>query len=317
MSMEAINSINRKINDTRAQIEFMTNACKEPSDIVRFSLEELNRRLEDLIEQRKEIYNAQAKETVKLRLYGESIESGKISNRILVSVLGGFQSILESIAVISVGSMSTRGKFSDSAKMITDFKVTGTFAGSFGIVLEKDCGQMELTRNSTKTGIVMQNLFDILENSGDSTQLINHICPYGKRTIKHYRKWLKGIKNEGVNLEMNWIDDSAEIRHLNINHTTVDDIIYTLDSIDDISNEEVKIKGILTGLNIRQNTFELKVEDTIIKGTSKLETLIKLSSMLGNEIQVLLIKSTLQSPNYVSKITWYLEDIIEETIGKK
>ena len=60
---------------------------------------------------------------------------------------------------------------------------------------------------------------------------------------------------------MNWTDNSAGIRKINIVHDRVEDVICTLDSIEDIVNEEVEENGILTGINIRQNTFEMKCDE--------------------------------------------------------
>ena len=101
----------------------------------------------------------------------------------------------------------------------------GTFAGSFGVILEKDCGQLEVADKSTKTNQIIENLFDVLENSSDGDHLISHISPYGQRTIAHYRTWLKSLKDNSVNIEMKWIDESADVRNLNINYTKTEDII--------------------------------------------------------------------------------------------
>ena len=309
MAMQAINAINRKIKDTEKEIANLQESKDETSAITQFMLSELRRKLKDLSEQRKHILAAQEKETISLRMYGETIEYGKISNRILVSVLGGFQALLDSIATVSDGSRGMRGKFKTNAQRATDFKIVSMYPGSFGVVLEKECQQMELTSNSNQTENIICDLFDILENSTDAEKLVRYISPFGKRTINHYREWLKNIGIDGINLEMNWTDNSAGIRKINIVHDRVEDVICTLDSIEDIVNEEVEENGILTGINIRQNTFEMKCDEGIIKGTSKMETLIQISSDIGKEIRACLVKSTLQSQNFVSNTTWYLKGI--------
>ena len=101
MAMQAINAINRKIKDTEKEIANLQESKDETSAITQFMLSELRRKLKDLSEQRKHILAAQEKETISLRMYGETIENRKISNRILVSVLGGFQALLDSIATVS------------------------------------------------------------------------------------------------------------------------------------------------------------------------------------------------------------------------
>ncbi|MBE5981523.1 MAG: hypothetical protein E7249_20710 [Paenibacillaceae bacterium] len=158
-------------------------------------------------------------------------------------------------------------------------------------------------------------MFDVLENSIDSEQLIRRISPYGKRTITHYRDWLKELKNNAVKLEMYWCDESAEVRKLDIRYSKVESIIYTLDRLEEISNENRVINGVLTGINIRRNTFELNSEDGIIKGTSTPETLIKISQKLGLEIQTEMIVSTLKTDNYVDKKMWYLVDTLEDKLN--
>ena len=303
MSLEAINSINRKINDTKKQLELLETTGDFDSIIYKFSKDEMTRRLEHLNKVRENILSAQAKETVSIRMYGESVECGKISNRILISVLNGFQSMLDSIATVVEGSTKNKGKFKEAAKQIADFNVCGTFAGSFGVILEKDCGQLEVADKSTKTNQIIENLFDVLENSSDGDHLISH--------ISHYRTWLKSLKDNSVNIEMKWIDESADVRNLNINYTKTEDIIYTLDSIQNIINIEKQITGILTGINIRKNTFELNNCDGIIKGTSKMETLISMTHRIGEEIKANVIESVVTSSDYVTKTTWYLIDICE------
>lgn len=309
MSLEAINSITRKIKDTKKQLSFIESTGDPNSIITQFTKDELTRRLEELTKIKSQVLESQAKESVSIRMYGENVEYGKISNRVLISVLGGFQSMLDSIASVSEGS--PKGKIKNSAKFISDFKVSGTFAGSFGVTLEKDNMQHEVTQESLKTNQVVSSFFDVLEHSIDSEQLIRRISPYGKRTITHYKDWLKELKNNAVNLEMNWCDESAEVRRLDIKYSKVESIIYTLDGLEVVTNENVIIKGVLTGINIRRNTFELNSENGIIKGTSTPETLIKISQKLGQQIQSEMIVSTIKTDKYIDKKMWYLVDVLD------
>lgn len=315
MSMQAISAINRKISDTENQVKLIQETGDPNSILTQLSISELERRLENLRNEKSKIYNAQAKETVSIRIYGDNVETGKISNRTLISVLSGFQSMIEGIASVIDGSLASRGKITDKARMLTDFKVTETFAGSFGIKLEKDFEQMEMVSNSSDTGQIVSEFFDILECGENPERLVYNISPFGKRTVVHYREWLNQIKENAINLEINWLDDSAEFRSLNIKYPHTDSIIFTLDSIEEIINEEVIAKGILTGLNIRQNTFELKTDEGIIKGNSLFETLVSISHMINQEITVKLIKSNSQLKSMVSKTSWYLVGLYNNENG--
>lgn len=312
MSMEAINSINRKIMETEDQIREIIETYDSNSIIAQFALSETKRRLDSLNSERTRLFEAQAKETVTMRIYGDGIETGKISNRVLISMLEGFQSMIEGIASVLDGSSATKGKISDRAKMLTDFKVTETFAGSFGIKLEKDFEQMELVSNSSDTSRVVRDFFDILESGENPESLIQNISPFGRRTIIRYRDWLAQMKENAINIEINWVDDTAEFRCMNIKYPKADSIIFTLETLEEIENKDVVLTGVLTGINIRQNTFELKTENEIIKGNSKFETLVSISNMINNEICVKLIKTSSQVNSIISKTSWYLVGLYEE-----
>lgn len=311
MSMISLTTINKRITETKEQIDEFS--ALESSEMARFQIFELKRRLDELIKEKKKMEESQARELITLRAYGDSIEKGRISNRILISILSGFQAIVDDISNVLVGTNASRGQLKDYAKEISDFEVCGVFAGSFGIQLEKNYHQLEITNQSLRTNDILQEFFAVLENSTDSERLIDKISPYGQRTVKQYRQWLKQLKDDSVNIEINWINEISEKRRIDIKYTILRDIIYTLDSISEIQNEDVTITAVLTGINIRKNTFELKTEDNvIIKGKSRLETLIKVSEKIGKSINVILIKSISKSSVCGIKESWFLVDIEEK-----
>lgn len=316
MSLMSISSINRKISETKEQIKDIEGMAPE---ISQFMLSEMNRRLYNLEMERDELYKSQSRESISLRIYGENIESGKISNRILVSVLNGFQTTIDSIALALEGAEGERGRFTDKAKVLTDFQVAGTFAGSFGIVLEKEFEQIEIANNSSETAVVLADLFSILENSGDGIKLVETISPYGKRTVNHYKNWLKSLDDNNVNLEIGWVDDKAERRKINIRYNNVRETMFTLESINDIEVEDVIITNAkLLGLNIRNNTFEIETESgDIIRGKSKLENLVRLSSELGKEVSLMLTKSTSYTNTNIISVSWYLVKKLEESNNRQ
>ena len=85
-----------------------------------------------------------------------------------------------------------------------------------------------------------------------------------------------------------------------------------LDSINEIKNEDMVFNATITGINIRKNTFELKTEENnIIKGKSRLETLIKASGYIGTEVTVKLVKSVVISTACGNKESWFLADILK------
>lgn len=308
MSMISLSTINKKIKETQQQIESFMEF--ESSEMARFQVAELNRRLTHLLEEKQQMEDAQARELVLLRAYGENVDTGRISNRVLIGLLNGFQTMMDDISNVLVGANGSRGQLNDYAKEIADFEVCGVFAGSFGVRLEKNYHQVEITNQSLKTNDVLQEFFNILENSSDGEKLIERISPYGQRTVKQYRQWLKQMKDDSINIELNWTNEISEKRRMDIKYSDISDVIYTLDSISEIRNEDIVLSGVLTGINIRTNTFELRTEDNkIIKGKSLLETLIDGSDKIGSDIKATLVKSVSQSSVCGEKETWFLSGI--------
>lgn len=308
MSTISLYAIERKIKETKEQIAAFQ--ALESSEMAQIQALELERRLQELLNEKVDIENAQAKELVLLRAYGDTIETGRISNRLLISMLDGFQTMIDNIANVMVGTRAARGQIEDYARKIADFEVCGVFEGSFGVKLEKNYGQTELTHQSLETDNVLQEFFSILENSADSERLIEKISPYGQRTVKQYRAWLKQMKDNAVNVELDWTSEIAEKRKMDLKFAHADDIIYTLDSISSIHDEDVELQVVVTGVNIRKNTFEIRTEENvIIKGKSRLETLIKASEYLGKNVRANLVKSVSESSVCGERETWFLSDL--------
>ena len=310
MSLVSLNVINRKISETEEQLKVLSDLSNSP--IIDIQKQEFEYRLEKLLLEKQAIIQSNAKEQVSIRIYGENVLVGKISNRVLVSMLGGFQEIIDNIANSIVGADSSRGSVKEAAKQISDFQVCGTFAGSFGVVLEKEYGQLELSSDLYQTDKVLNELFGILEYSENGEKLIDKIAPYGQRTINHYKMWLSQMKDNLVNVEVNWTNEQSEVRRMDMQYSKTPEILETLNSIGEILDEDIEFEGaVITGINIRQNTFELQTnENQIIKGKSRTETLIKASVKMGKEIQAKLVKSTCELYTGALKESWFLSDIL-------
>lgn len=312
MSMLSLHALEKKIKETKEQIRNFE--ALESSLMAQFQLEEMERRLNELSQARESLIKSQSKESISLRAYGDNVQEGRISNRVLISLLNGFQTMIDDISNTMVGTNASRGQLKDYAKEVADFEVCGFFAGSFGISLEKKYHQIEFTNQSFRTNDILQEFFSILENSLNGESLIEKIAPFGQRTVRQYRDWLKQIKDNAINVELDWVNEISERRNIDIHFSEVSDVIYVLDSISDIEEEDVYMSGQLTGVNIRKQTFELKSDtNDIIKGKSRLETLIKISNRIGDEIKVKLIKSTSKSSICGKKETWFLADLDDRT----
>ena len=303
-----LTAIERKIQDTEKELQNLVAFSDDTMRTIMTS--ELDYRLSELKKQKEAMLAAFSKETISIRIYGDKVETGKISSRVLLAVLGGFQSMLDSVANAMLNSPTSRGKIPGHIKDITEFEVVGTFAGSFGVRLEREVLQSGMSSGDTDINRALDELFNVLETLDNSEQLLSVITPCGKRTVMHYRQWIDDMRDNDVNLEVDWVDDSARTRKLHILKERAPSIITTLDTIDKIENEDVTLCGMLNGVNIRNRTFEMSVEgEGLIKGKASLETLISITDKIGTEIVATMIRSNAFTKAGIQKISWYMSKI--------
>lgn len=301
-------AMERKIEDTKKAIIEATQC--DDKDLQAMMTSELKVRLDSLEKEKEAMKEVDEKETVSLRIYGEKIEPGRVSSRILLSALNGFQSMVDSIANATFHSPTSRGKIPERVKSITDFAVVGVFAGSFGITLERPVSQCGLTAETDELDRILHELFSVLETTDNGEMLLKAIAPYGKRTVSHYRQWISSLQENDVDLEVGWTDTAANIRRMHIRKEKATSIISTLNTIDKIDHADVIMTGILNGINIRNHTFEMSVDDIgLIKGSALPEMLMSISDRLGTEICVHLTKSISFTKAGVQYISWYLSSI--------
>ena len=303
-----LTAIERKIQDTEKELQNLVAFSDDTMRTIMTS--ELDYRLSELKKQKEAMLAAFSKETISIRIYGDKVETGKISSRVLLAALGGFQSMLDSVANAMLNSPTSRGKIPGHIKDITEFEVVGTFAGSFGVRLEREVLQSGMSSGDTDINRALDELFNVLETLDSSEQLLSVITPCGKRTVMHYRQWIDDMRDNDVNLEVDWVDDSARTRKLHILKERAPSIITTLDTIDRIENEDVTLCGMLNGVNIRNRTFEMNVEgEGLIKGKASLETLISITDKIGTEIVATMIRSNAFTKAGIQKISWYMSKI--------
>lgn len=308
MSHIELSTINKKIEQTRNEINSLA-VCTDDNMRAVMTLQ-LESRLTALIKEKEAMEATAAKDTVTLRIYGENVQRGKISSRVLLAALNGFQSMLDSMANAMLHSPTSRGKIPEHVKDITSFEVVGTFAGSFGVVLEKPIEQPGFTTSDSELNGILSEMFTVLETTDDSERLLSVITPFGKRTVTHYRAWLDGLQDYGVNLELDWKNDAAASRRMHLIKEKAPSIISTLDTIDKINNEEIVLSGKLNGVNIRSHSFEMSVDGYgLVRGHALPETLMGALERIGTEISANLIQSRSFTKAGIEKISWYLSDI--------
>ncbi len=301
-------AIERKIEDTKRALQ--DTAICEDDALQAFITSELNARLTSLEKEKETMQQVETKETISLRIYGEKIQTGKVSSRILLSALNGFQAMVDSVANATLHSPTSRGKIPERVRSVTDFNVVGVFSGSFGITLERSVAQIGINAETSDLNHILDELFAVLETTDNSELLLKAISPYGKRTVTHYRQWINDLQDNDVDLEVGWTDTSANVRKMHLKKEKASSIISTLNTIDRIDNADVVLIGTLNGINIRNHTFEMSIDSTgIIKGISLPEVLMSISDKIGTEITAHLVKSISFTKAGIQYTNWYLSSV--------
>ena len=120
MSLIEITTINKKIDQTRAEISNLSSCTDENMRAI-MTLQ-LETRLSSLLQQKEAMELATSKDTVTLRIYGDNVQRGKISSRVLLGALSGFQAMLDSVANAMLHSPTARGKIPEHVRDITAFE---------------------------------------------------------------------------------------------------------------------------------------------------------------------------------------------------
>jgi hypothetical protein len=310
MSNNHILAIDRKIKATNEEINNIQSSLNHDSFEYFMLINELNNRLIDLNNEKEKIQQSFGREKLTLVLSGNGVGSGIISNRILSSILQGIQQITDSIANSIGNEPSLKGKIPNSILAQTDFKICNVFKGSFGIELEGDISE-KLTEEESLLTQTLHKFYDLLNTSNDSVKITEEITCLGPRTLVHYKEWLKTINEFGVDVRCDWNSSNAESYKWSTDHIKLADVLNTLESIKEIVTEDVVMTGIVTGMNIRKETFEFTpTEGEVITGKSKFELLFLNRDLIGEKTIISLVKNTMHN-NYTGqeKVTWFLTQI--------
>ena len=88
------------------------------------------------------------------------------------------------------------------------------------------------------------------------------------------------------------------------------DIITVLDTIDNIDRRDIVLRGMLNGINIRNHTFEMSVDEFgLVKGKALPETLISVIEKIGTEISANMIESRTLTKAGVQNTSWYMVSV--------
>lgn len=313
MIKEIYKSIDKKIEQTEEQIIKVENSYDESSLDYVVLIDQLNDRLNVLKAQKETLKESYLKETVKLTISGENIKRGKISSRILVAVLDGFQSIADSIANSLINEPTSSGKIPANILHQTDLELVNIFEGSFGVELESNIEENLMIDNAVMTE-TLDKFFSLLSSADDADRVFDEISELGSRTLNHYRTWLKSISEYGVEVQVERKNQYAENYCWKMKKDMLPSLLNSLENLKEEFTEEIDIEGELTGLNLRKEKFEfMRSTGEVISGRVKCEVIENNKHLLGEVVKLKLIKNVTRNLSTGrEKITWFLKDIVTE-----
>lgn len=307
-------ALEKKIADTIGeieQVESLYDASSVEYDLMMYSL---NMRLEQLYNERNLLRNNEGKEIISLSLRGDSIGFGSISARLLSPVIHEIQAITDSIASALHHDMSVRGRIPIEVLEQSTLMVTDTFAGSFGVKMEADLGQIKIDDDPliTKT---LNRLFDFFGSEIEPEALLTQVSELGPRTLRHYKKLIECIDDNRVSVSFDWHSNYYGKNVWSFDSSQIARLRSVLNLIEESESVEVELRGKLTAGSVRRNTFELEVstesEYYLIKGKSKNGLFSENGIKLGDMVDATLIKTSSKILSAgTQKESWFLKEIV-------
>ena len=302
-----------KIQETESIINAaikQLSALNIPDYVQSLQISSLERRLEDLKREQKEMEKVLNKEEMILTMHPPDLPSGQIPVRTFTFVLGGLQNLSDSIANTLFNQPSEKGKIPQDILEQNEFILRETKAGSFKAVLEVKHPE-QYTLDEPIQSQIIGELFKLLESSDVPDQLAELISQLGPRTLRNYIEWTKSIKELNTSIELEWTSSYRPPSRISLNVEKAERIFKTLSDFSDTTETEVKITGKLTGANVRIKNFEIVTDEgEKITGRISKDALEKIeNSGLNKKCEADLLKVTVIGPANREKVSWTLRDI--------
>ena len=176
------------------------------------------------------------------------------------------QSLVENIAYAQTGSASRRGRIPSEVKREAKMMATDVFASSFGVRLESKA-QTDLFGQSS-VGAAVDTLVELLDAGRDESKISGILKLLGGRVVSKYISLLKAWGNNNISVTTAWGSPSnpQKLVRVSMSSSEADYIADMLaDKIEDFS-EEIRVKGVLEGIDIQSKRFkilDLEEEDRI------------------------------------------------------
>ncbi|MBN2983013.1 hypothetical protein [Cohnella algarum] len=310
--MNAFNELTNRIKET----EEIIDVCKAnhkaiglPDFISELEISSLEQRLIDL--QQLQINEEKQSEELEVKVKTTGLPSGQIPVRTLTTVLGGLQSLTDSVANTLFNQPSNRGPIPQEIIERNSWILKAVKAGSFIAVIDLN-HESQMSIDEAPQRQIISELYSLFNASDDEEPLLEAISSLGTRTLKYYMDWTKSIRDLNVPVEINWVSTQAQNEGIkaSFDPDKAGKIFTILNERLTSREEEVFLQGRLTGINVRTNSFELCTADgNKIVGRIVKDKVSKSVGYVDKRCRAELIKVITQSSAGKEKISWTLNDV--------
>lgn len=311
--MNAFNELTDRIKKTEDIIEICRTNHKAiglPDYISNLEFNSLKQRLEDLQRQVNEEVNTQYEE-LEVKLVTKDLPSGQVLVRTLTTVLGGLQSLTDSVANTLFNQASNRGPIPQEIIERNSWVLKTVNAGSFIAVVDLK-HEDQLVIDDLPQRQIVSELYNLFNASYEEERLLEVISTLGTRTLKYYTDWTKGIRDSNIPVEINWVTSKTKDKYCKVSFDPekAGKIFTILNDRLKTREEELAIVGRLTGINVRTYSFELVTTDgQKIAGRITKDKVSKSAGYLDRECRVELLKLITQSSAGNEKASWILTNV--------
>lgn len=231
-----------------------------------FSLNDVNTEI-DLLEKVKELSLQYNSETLNVHLHtGNGVSKGIIDIAILANLLSHFDKLYKHIALDKLKSIN-RGvtNFNKMGKKTLEEISTETYyniAASYSILIRPkkvDRTQTKILNENNKEDSIVQQIFNLLNNSLDQTTLKSEYLTHSPQSISHFESFISNIQKLDIELDLFWFNPFSTRE--NKTNITLENATRILSNINELTvyKEEIMTRfGHFSAVDITKRTFKFK-----------------------------------------------------------
>lgn len=259
----SLDGIRGKIAETEGMIKSrkeQLTRLRLPPYAQNLELSSLQQRLEDLTRELKNAENLLDKEELVVTLHPPGLPSGQIPVRTLSLILGGLQSLSDSIANTLYNQPSVLGRIPQEILEQNSLILKEVKAGSFQVTLEAKHNE-QLAVDEPPQSVTINELFTLFDVADAADSLIEKISNLGGRTRRNYLEWTKDLRELNTPFELEWKSSIKGQSKVSFDADKATRIFAVLNEISESVEDVVELYGRLTGANVRTKNFELCTPD--------------------------------------------------------